>query len=221
MGLIDRVRGNMMQKGIFAGQEIGTQGYLNLVQLINGTATAVNFDVIANTGTVRSTERRLDNTDMFTITHWSLTIVKAANDTAPYTALSGSTRETFPNPLVFSGTGEASNLMNIYNGFLSVQVDRRTLIDSFDANRFYRVAQAQKLVGSATAAIAYQADGWDTQNYGFAELDPEITLNGLGQNTITLQLPNSTNLAGTSSVNYVQLTCRGIRWQNASKVNPK
>jgi hypothetical protein len=216
--LIERVQSEMERKGIWKGGNdapIATQGYLCLIQTIEGTFTNIQFDVVANTGTVRATELRLANTDMFTASHWSLNIVKATADTAA--GLSAATRATFPNPITFAGTGEATNLMSIYNGNLSVTVDRTTLIDAFDCYRFYRAAQAQKGVGPA---VIYQADEFDSQNYGFAELDPEFTLNGLGDNRLILNLPNSTTLSATTGKNFAMLILRGIRWQNASKVNP-
>jgi hypothetical protein len=52
-----------------------------------------------------------------------------------------------------------------------------------------------------------------------AEVSPEITLNGVGDNNITVQLPSSVNLSGTASTNFLFLVARGIRWQNASKLN--
>jgi hypothetical protein len=45
-------------------------------------------------------------------------------------------------------------------------------------------------------------------------------LNGVGQNDITITLPNSTSFAPTTAyANFAVLVARGIRWQNASKLN--
>lgn len=208
--IIDRVRQKLVARGIFKGTEIGTQGYLALYQSTQGTFTSIQFDVINNTGTVRSIERRLDNTDMFTITHWALNLVNSASTDAADLAIAQ--RYTYPNQTTFANS--YANLQAIYNGYMSVTVDRTTLIDSFDCYRFYRADYAQAGVNN------YTNDSYTSQNYSYAELAPEVTLNGLGSNQLVLNLPASTALGETGTVNGVLLVCRGIRWQNASKVNP-
>jgi hypothetical protein len=217
---IQRIRTELEGRNIIKPGIVATQGYLRLAVNLQATAlNAVTFSVLSNQGTTRATERRLDITDMFTITHWGLFILKAGTTTAATDAeIAASKLYTNPNAGVFTGTGESANLMNIYNGFLSVTVDRERIIDSYDAYRFYRAGVAQNTVLSAVGG-PYNADEWQGPNYGMAEVSPEITLNGVGDNNITLQLPSSVNLSGTTSTNFVFMVARGIRWQNASKLN--
>lgn len=257
---IERIRQNLASKGIIKGNEIATQGYLRLGANVQ-TATAlnsINFNVLNNQaiGAVRATERRLDVTDMFTVTHWALYLLKAGSlageggTIATDTDIATSRNYTYPNPYVFGSaangnptflqnqaaaqlvpyTRESQNLYSIYNGFISVTIDRETIIDSYDCLRFLRVPVEQQQQATAAAAIAPAAavignsaghtfDGWDGANYGFSEVDPQFTLNGIGQNNIIINLPAPVSLAGTSSTNFVFLTMRGIRWQNASKLN--
>jgi hypothetical protein len=217
---IQRIRTELEGRNIIKPGIVATQGYLRLAVNLQATAlNAVTFNVLSNQGTTRATERRLDITDMFTITHWGLFILKAGTTTAATDAeIAASKLYTNPNAGVFTGTGESANLMNIYNGFLSVTVDRERIIDSYDSYRFYRAGVAQNTVLSAVGG-PYNADEWQGPNYGMAEVSPEITLNGVGDNNITLQLPSSVNLSGTTSTNFVFMVARGIRWQNASKLN--
>jgi hypothetical protein len=134
-------------------------------------------------------------------------------------------------------TAESNNFYSMYNGFVSVTIDRETVIDSYDCMRFLRVpgSQQQMLQGGiaatpagagvlATATVVGYSSGasideWNSANYGFSEVDPQFTLNGIGDNNITINLPTSVSLAGTLSTNFVFMTMRGIRWQNASKLN--
>jgi len=217
---IQRIRTELEGRNIIKPGIVATQGYLRLAVNLQATAlNAVTFSVLSNQGTTRATERRLDITDMFTVTHWGLFILKAGTTTAATDAeIAASRLYTYPNAGVFTTAGESANLMNIYNGFLSVTVDRERIIDSYDAYRFYRAGVAQNTVLSAVGG-PYNADEWQGPNYGMAEVSPEITLNGVGDNNITLQLPTSVNLSGTASTNLVFLVARGIRWQNASKLN--
>lgn len=217
---IQRIRTELEGRNIIKPGIVATQGYLRLaVNLQAAALNAVTFNVLANQGTTRATERRLDITDMFTITHWGLYIMKAGTTVLATDAeIAASRLYTYPNAGIFTGAGESANLMNIYNGFISVTVDRERIIDSYDAYRFYRAGVAQQTVLSA-AASPYNADEWQGPNYGMAEVSPEITLNGVGDNNITVQLPSSVNLSGTASTNLLFMVARGIRWQNASKLN--
>lgn len=254
--VIARIRQNLASKGIIKGNEIATQGFLRLGKNVNSTVNSIQFDVLQNQGTVRSTERRLNVTDMFTVTHWAMYIVKAGamagqgGTTATDSDIAVARNYTYPNPYVFATaangnptflqnqaaaqlipyTAESNNLYSLYNGFISVTIDREVVIDSYDTMRFLRVPASQQQMAQAAAAIApgaavigYTAgatfDQWESANYGFSEVDPQFTLNGIGDNNITITLPAAVSLAGVSSTNFIFLQLRGIRWQNASKLN--
>jgi len=254
---IERIRQKLAQKGVIKGNEIATQGYLRLGANLQATAlNSISFPVLQNQGTVRATEKRLNVTDMFTVTHWALYLVKAGGlaggggTAATDTEIATARNYTYPNPYVFATaaqgsptflqnqtaaqlvpyTAESNNLYSIYNGFMSVTIDREVIIDSYDCLRFLRVPDSPQQMAQAAAAIAPAAavigmsagntfDAWNSANYGFSETDPNFTLNGIGDNNLLIQLPASVNLSGTSSTNLLFLTLRGIRWQNASKLN--
>lgn len=224
--LIARISAKFIEKGIKVGT--ATQSYLRLMVNLNtaGSVNSIQFPVLTTNSAPRATEQRLDITDMFTISNWSLFLVKAGSSTTATDAeVAVAPLYTWPNPQVFTGSGEAANLMNVYNGNLSVTVDRDRVLDKYDTYRFYRVATAQKLIAQAAGtagsgeSLHFQADGWEGPSYGFSQLDPEITINGVGQNDLILNLPSAVSLAGTSSTNFVVLICRGIKWQNSSKLN--
>jgi len=255
--MIDRIRTKLSSKGIIKGNEIATQGYLRLgANLQFASLNTINFNVLSNQGNLFATERRLNITDMFTVTHWALYLVKAGalategGTAATAQDIATARNYTYPNPYVFSTaalgnptflqnqaaaqlvpyTRESQNMYSIYNGFISVTIDREVVIDSYDCLRYLRVPTEQQAQATAAAAIAPAAavignsaghtfDAWESGGYGFSEVDPQFTLNGVGDNNINIQLPAPVDLRGTSSQNFVFLTCRGIRWQNASKLN--
>ena len=164
-------------------------------------------------------------------------IVSARNYTYPNPFVFSTAGKGLPTFLQNNGatalipeTAESNAFYSIYNGFINVTIDRETVIDSYDTMRFLRVPSSQQQMAQAAAAIAASAtvigytagaafDEWTSANFGFSEVDPQFTLNGIGDNNITINLPAPVSLAGTSSVNFVFLTLRGIRWQNASKLN--
>lgn len=252
---IARIRQSLASKGIIKGNEIATQGFLRLGANVQATLNTINFNVLQNQGTVRATERRLNVTDMFTVTHWAMYLVKAGGSAggggtvATDADIAVARNYTYPNPYTFATaaqgnptfiqnqaagqllaqTVESNNLYSIYNGFISVTIDREVVIDSYDTMRFLRVPMQQQGVTNGTtiapgaAVVGSQAanmwDSWESANYGFSEVDPQFTLNGIGDNNIAIQLPGALSLAGVSSTNFVFLQLRGIRWQNASKLN--
>ena len=221
---IARIRQNLASRGVIKGNEVATQGYLRLHQNINTQLSAFTFNVLNNQGTIQVGEQRLAITDMFTITHWALYVGRSAAASAGATPTDAQLGQmvlyTNDNPLVFTTTGD--NLRTMYNGSLTVTVDRERLIDGYDLMRFYRSGEAQTgLQQTVTATTGtYARDTWQGPNYGMAELDPEITLNGVGQNDITINLPAPVTMIPTGNFsNYAVLVARGIRWQNASKLN--
>ena len=221
---IERIRTRLAMRNPSIQNSIATQGYLRLMVTVNTGAalSGIQFNVLSNQGTINATEQRLPITDMFTITHWGLYLFRCLQTTtaAPTAAqVAAGKLYTNPNSGIFSGAGESALLMNVYNGSLQVTVDRERLIDGYDAYRFYRVGVAQDTVALSVGG-AYNADEWQGPNYGMAEVDPEITLNGVGQNDINVNFANPSNLtAASGNCNFLCLVARGIRWQNASKLN--
>lgn len=137
-------------------------------------------------------------------------------------------------------TAESNAFYSLYNGFVNVTIDRETVIDSYDTMRFLRVPASQQQMGQAGLAatpagagvlaqatvVGYSTgatfDEWNSANFGFSEVDPNFTLNGIGDNNIIINLPTAVQLGGyanQASTNFIFLTLRGIRWQNASKLN--
>lgn len=221
--IINRIKGTVdprTGKVIVPADAVATQSYLRLEASIQGTQGSVAFTVASNAGVAPNvTERRLDLSDMFTVTHWGLFLMKAGTTTtATQAQISQAQLYTTPNPLVFTGAGEAAALECITsNSNLTVTIDRNQIVPAFDTLRFRRAGLAQKLVGTTTGGTPAQFDSWDGPNYGFAEVDPQFTISGSGNNNITLNLATSTATSGTSSQNFVVLIMRGVLWQNSSR----
>ena len=214
----DRSRGiyNSLQRKYKAGTII-TPGYLRLDQSIQGTFTSVTFNVLVNQGTANNTERRLNITDVFEMTHIGVYLMKAGSTTAATQAEIGAAKlRSNNNALVFTGANEATALENFYNGTLRVVINSVVYLEAMDCRRFYRVETAQKGVGPA---VITTDDGWPSPNYGMSELTPNIALNGGGKNDITVTFPNSAAVGGTNSQNFLVFYTRGFLCQNASKLN--
>jgi hypothetical protein len=167
----------------------------------NPNTSSISFSTLDTSGTKTCTERRLKLNDSFTITDISFYLGAGANTVngAPSaTEYSVQTLNTFPNPNVASFAANFDELEALYNGFLSLRIDTTTFLDSIPMKQFYRVATSQQGVGSATAAIAVQANEWPLSMYGRTELLPTIELNGQSNIEFSITLPNATNLSPTT-----------------------
>lgn len=199
---------------------IVTQSYLRLEKPL-GTQQTVSFDVLNNVGTStpNPTERRLAITDNFLVTEMSIFIFKVTTAAVTQTGI----LDTWPNALTYTGSGEAANLMNLYNGYLNIKINSTTFIESLDLYRFYRVGTAQQgvQISQQAAAIgtngAYLADQWDAASWGFYPVTPGIEFSGAKKNEINIITPASTAMGGTSSTNYAVCYVRGLLAQNAAQ----
>jgi hypothetical protein len=211
---------NDLRYNTYAGQRdvIITDSYLRFETTL-GTSTSLSFNTLVNQGAQTVTEHRLNMPDRFCVTDMAFFIRKVAAATPTDGQIASAQLDTFPNPLTYTGAGEAAALNALYNSYLTVRIDSVVYYDSLDLLRFYRVPTSQQNVSYVVASPAgntIQADGWDTMNYGFAPIDPTFSLDGKAKNDISVTLPTSIAMAGTSSVNYAVLIVRGFLLQNAS-----
>jgi hypothetical protein len=215
--------------GLYARQGvITTPGYLRLETLApyNTATSSITFNTLDTSGVKTCTERRLKLNDSFTITDISFYLgagTSGADGAAPTAAqYSVQSLNTFPNPNVPAFAANFDELEALYNGFLSLRIDTTTFLDSIPMKQFYRVATSQFGVGSATAAIAVQANEWPLSMYGRTELLPTIELNGQSNIEFSITLPNATNLSPTSTkfTNMV-LILQGFLNQGAATVQRK
>ena len=212
MGLSGRTR------SIFNGLKkhpgvLTTQSYLRLESNL-GTQSTVNFNVLNNQGAQTVTEKRLSITDSFIVTGLSIFTYKKNGSNGAKSQL-----DTFPNPLVYTGAGDAATMQELYNGFLSIRVNSVVYIDSLDCYRFYRVGVAQKNVETTTTPSGYQQSEYSGGDYGFYSLTPSIELSGATKNEIQLTLPE--NITMTNTDVFAVCYLRGFLRQNNAQFNPR
>lgn len=195
-----------------------TQSYLRLEQTL-GNSNSVPFQVLTNQGNVQPTEVRLQLTDTFVVTDIGFFISKLATNAAR----SSMVLDTFVNPEIYTGSGEAAALQALYNGQLTAGVDRKTYITAWDLLRHYYVPNAQRLlaqVGStnvpAGAATSYSRSGFENDQI-FKEILPTFNISGNQSLNLAINLPEAVNMAGTNSINIAVLYLRGFLVQNVTQ----
>lgn len=195
---------------------VTTQSYLRLEQVL-GSQSSINFPVLVNDGAANKNEKRLAITDAFTITSLAVAIYKQAAGGN----ISAGVLDTFPNPLTYTGAGEAAALQAIYNGYLSMRINSVVFIDSLDVYRFYRAGTAQRGVETTTTPSTYVASEYNRGDYPFYSLTPGIRLSGATKNELSLTLPEPAAMAGGGgTVNYCVLYLRGFLEQNGAQFQP-
>lgn len=202
---------------------IVTDSYLFSMVNVNGAAVnQIQFPLLINEGTKQCVENRLLLSDRFVVRDWAVFMTQvAATASAPTAAQVSVMRpSTYPEDSVFT-PAIAALLESVYNGFLKVTINSAVYYQSFPVRNFFRVPTSQ--AGVAVSAVAttgiVNRDGWDNLNYCYSPVLPTFTVDGLGNNQIQLQLPNSTVLA--SQANFCNFACLSMRGYLVQNVNQK
>lgn len=196
---------DQMAEGRVSENSLVTEGYLRLEKDLSQHST-IRFPVLTNDGEKHSTERRLNISDMFLVTHMGFMTYEASALTPVERAQARfSTNE-------FSGGTVQNSFRALYAGSFSIRVDQTVFFDKYDALRFYRAGTAQ--VQTPASGPAYQVATYDSVNYPFSPIVPFITLGGRDNNKIELDLGANINFATESTATAVVMF-RGLLIQNA------
>jgi hypothetical protein len=218
--------------GLNPGRAVLSQSYLRLETPISATATSYKFDVLTTENTQPATyptQLKLALQDAFVVSQLFIGIY-APND--------GSTTNNTTYPLSYPSIGrpnnsvgnvapaDASLLTGIYNGFMQLNVNQRTILTGWDLFRHLRVQNTQTsgmvapgTAASLTAPLHYTLDSIDGSTDGFYPVEPNIVLDGSKKNDLTISLPYA---LGSFTSNYNYRFCfiaRGILAQNVSSIN--
>lgn len=206
------------------GKKPPTPGYLRLEASINTTAGNISFQVKENQGSPNVTERRLKLADRFIALQWGLFLgrVTMAGTTPTQTEFAKQIKYTYPETKVFTKSGEAAALMNVYNGFISLRIGGDIIIDSFPCYKFYRVPESQKgMQYAATAAGVTQQDGgWPNPDWGYLSLTPSINLSGSQTIELNCNMPQSIDMSAAAlSYNNLIFELYGFLLQDGASYN--
>lgn len=219
--------------GLNAGRAVLSQSYLRLETPISATATSYKLDVLTTENTQPATyptQLKLALQDAFVISTLFVGIYAPNDGTA--TGSNTTTPLSYPTIGNIAGTAgntiasDANKLLGIYNGFMQLNVNQRTILTGWDLYRHLRVPSTQANVtasqgtaGALTAPVHYTYDSIDGSSDGFYPVEPNIVLDGSKKNDLTITLPYA---LGTFTSNYNYRFCviaRGILAQNVSAVN--
>ena len=201
--------------GFSVSQAVLSQSYLRLEVALSTTKTLYQFPVLTNdntNGAAFNTENRLALQDAFYVSSMALFFAKPSSSTDTTFQL-----VTYPNASIFSTANTASSLYSWYNSYMSLTVNNRQIVPSYDMYRHYSVPQMQTTANAdyTTSGINYK-DQQDGSDSAFYPIEPGWVLVGSKQNQLQVTLPAA--LAAVETNSRAVLILRGHLGQNITPV---
>lgn len=202
--------------GFSAGQAVLSQSYLRLEVALSTTLTMYQFPILVNdttTGAAQfNTENRLNLQDAFYASSMALFFAAPSSATATDFQLC-----TYPNTTIFSTANAATSLYNWYNASMSLTVNNRQILPSYDLYRHYNVPYQQQTANAdyTTSGINYR-DSQTGSDSGFYPVEPGIVFVGSKQNVLQIQLKNA--MAAVQANARAIIILRGHLAQNVTPV---
>lgn len=220
--------------GLNPGNAVLSQSYLRLeVPLVNA-ATSYKFDVLVNestNGTI-NTQQKLNLQDAFVANQIGFYLAVPSSGTS--TAFRLLTYPAINSTVVTTGTTAcfdtttALAAYSIYNGYMQLTVNQRTVITAWDLQRHLFIPPVQ-LAGNASAGAAilvnpgtgagghFNDDNYNAADMGLYPTEPNVVLAGNKKNDLTVTFPSGPTTVPSNS----RLVCiiRGILAQNVTPIN--
>lgn len=186
--------------------EIAIEGSLRS-EVVLGNTNTINFSIqenVTNGIAIRTTEKRLKQSDKFMITEIGFFIGTCKKLSVNPTAAGSIILRTYPNSSVFTGvTGvvETEELQKIYNGYMNVQRDQTRYFENLEMIHHYRVTEAQQGVAVSTAPTTglYQRDGHFNKDFGFRKLTNVLEIEGTKRCDFSISLPDTATMTSQNA----------------------
>lgn len=216
----NNARNSLKRAGVSPARAVLSQSYLRFECLTSATQTQYTFDTLVNENINPNftTQQKLNLQDAFYISDLSFFIGVAASSSVSEAnvrlfsyASSAATTTLGATP----ATAQA-NVLPYYNGFLSLTVNQRVILPSWDLYRHYVVPQTQQTVANTTAAsVQDQINiGTDTSY----SVEPNLVLIGSKKNLLQIIIPAAPPSATLVANSRLVIIARGILAQNASSI---
>ena len=210
--VFDNAKNLVNNAGFSAGSAVLSQSYIRSEVAMSTTTTSYQIPILVNSvgaGTNFATNNLLNLQDAFVVSTIGVFVsIPAASTTTAFSLY------TYPNAVDFSTAGAATALYNLYNGKMSVVVNNRQIVPSWDLYRHLYVPQTQQDGGSTASVI----DQNDATEFGYYPCEPNIVLVGSKNNVISLELPGAISTLQASTAPRIVVIMRGILAQNVTPV---
>ncbi len=199
----ERARGAYMSyrtRPEYEGKDI-TSSYLRFeTQITNGNNKLIFKTYVGDGTTQNPSERRLDRNDKFIITGWSFFLLKQPD------GKSNGRLHSYPNLTDFAVAGVADDLESIFNGEISITINRKKILPAYDMQKFLKVPETQQSAGT-------NRDQRDLRKL-LNHLTPHVELDGSGTNEVEIVYPSHAAWTGGTAPatfkHYAVLYCDGL-----------
>lgn len=190
--ILNRLRKRAKENGI--AEDKVQPSYLRVANLADASKSKYEFNIKKDAGTSLTHDRKLDVNDSFVMCDLGVMLL-GETPANPGTGL----LQTYPNNTVFAaevGNVTPAHLNIFYNGSFNLTVQDTVYAQAIPTNKMLCVRTTQQ----SAAGNFSERFGKD----GTVELTPDITLDGSGNNLITLNVPTFPGL----QIQYVTAATR-------------
>ena len=210
----DKAKEAVRAAGYSLGTAVLSQSYLRSEVILSTTQTLYQFPILINdntAGAATNTSRLLNLQDAFYVSELALFVAAPSSATDTTYQLC-----TYPNSTQFTG-GSAVALNTLYNGSMSLTINNRQIMPSWDLYRHYSVPMQQQTADAdyTTSGINY-LDQQSGSSSAFVPVEPGIVLVGSKQNVLNVSIPAA--LSAVQANSRAILVFRGHLAQNVTPV---
>lgn len=211
--VFDNAKALVSNAGFNVNQAVLSQSYIRSEVAMSTSTTSYHVPVLINdtqNGASFSTENRLNLQDAFVVSKIGLFVaIPASSSTTAFPYY------TYPNAQAFTTAGAAAALYNLYNGSMSITVNNRQIVPSWDLYKHLYVPQTQQATSTGTNTAIDQNDA---SEFGYYPVEPNIVLVGSKNNQIQLNLPAAIGTLQAATAPRIIVIFNGILAQNVTPV---
>lgn len=213
--VFENAKSLVQNAGFSVNQAVLSQSYVRTEVAMSTSTTQYTLPILVNSanasgGTTYPTMNLLNLQDAFVVSRIGVFVAAPAASTTtafPYF--------TYPNAQTFTTAGAATALYNLYNGNMSITVNNRQIVPSWDLYKHLYVPQTQQATSTGTNTAIDQNDA---SEYGYYPVEPNIVLVGSKNNQVTLNLPAAIGTLQASTAPRIIVIFSGILAQNVTPV---
>ena len=211
----EKAKNAIQSAGFSLGQAVLSQSYIRTELALSTTKTLYQFPILVNDnsqGSPTNTSNLLNLQDAFYCSSLFIGFCKPSSATDTTFAL-----VTYPNSQIFSTSNAASSLYSFYNATLSLTVNNRQVVPSYNVGRHLNVPQQQQASDAyyTNSGIDFR-DQQDGSESGYYPIEPGWVFVGSKQNILQITLPAA--LAAIEASSRVVLIMMGHLAQNVTPV---
>jgi len=212
--VFDNAKALVQNAGFNVNQAVLSQSYIRSEIAMSTTTTSYHVPVLINdtqNGNAFATENRLNLQDAAVISSVGIFVSIPTNaSTTAFPLFS------YPNAVTFSTAGAATALYNLYNGYMAISVNNRTIVPSWGIYKHLVVPQFQQ--GTSTSVTNGGIDQMDGTDQGYYPMEPNVVLVGSKNNQISLNLPSAIGTLQSGVAPRIVVIFQVILAQNVTPV---